>query len=271
MSKKPCCKRSSESWLLTAMLLLACIGCSQTDAQPGSLEVAGERTLPHLIQADNLESSAMNNQRLGRLLKKHFPGEKIEGQLGLWRITLAAEESTKKEAVIPEETRDDKAEKQSAAGDDLLPANGKPTEQERKPDSENAAPGNGERLPAVLFVMTDERADRMRVMVPIRPFDPQRVEDLQLGLIALHANYDRALDARYAVNEGVLWSVFIHPLGSLTPADLANALGQVQKLRENTGTSYSSSDLLFGAPAGEEENGPAEKAPQAKIPDADIT
>ena len=104
-------------------------------------------------------------------------------------------------------------------------------------------------LPMMIVVLTDERADRMRLMMPIRKFSTDNLQDLQLALIALHANFDRALDARYAIQGGVLWSVFIHPLESLTEGDLENAVKQVRTLRKNTGTTYTSSELLFGGAA----------------------
>lgn len=174
--------------------------------------------------------AVMDNARLEEFLEKHFAGKEIEGQPGLWRIVLEAEEDGKEDAE-PE-------------GDDQEPQSKEDAGEE---DAEfEEGPGAGERLPAAVLVMTDERADRMRVMMAIRPFNPNREEDQKLAMIALQANFDRALDARYAVQGGVLWSVFIHPLGSLTPADLANGIKQVQTLRKNTGTTYSSSDLLFG-------------------------
>ena len=103
-----------------------------------------------------------------------------------------------------------------------------------------------------MVVLTDSRANRMRLMMPIRTLDPSKQEDLRLALIALTSNYDRALDARYALQQGVLWSVFIHPLESLTEDDLENAIDQVRTLRKNTGTTFTSSDLLFGGAAPEE-------------------
>jgi hypothetical protein len=62
---------------------------------------------------------------------------------------------------------------------------------------------------------------------------------------ALSANYDRALDAKYAIADGVLWSTFLHPLRSLTEDDFLSALDQVQRLAETAGTTFSSSDLVF--------------------------
>lgn len=180
--------------------------------------------------------AVMNNRRLGRLLKKHFPEGEIAGGAGAWQITL------------PEEPANEGPPAE---------ANGAPAEAQPEEQLERG-PGAGERLPPLVLVLTDERADRMRIMMPIRKFDPERLEDLQLALIALQANYDRALDARYAVQDGVLWSAFIHPLSSLTAKDLASAVRQVQGLRDNTGTTYSSGELLF-APRGIDPEGPDDR------------
>ncbi len=65
----------------------------------------------------------------------------------------------------------------------------------------------------------------------------------------MHANFDRALDAKYAISGGMLFSCFVHPLTSLSEGDLDNALNQVQTLRKNTGTTYSSTELIFGGGA----------------------
>ena len=179
-----------------------------------------EPTEPSKEPTKTVDSKPMDNRHLDALLKKHFPDRKIEGQFGMWRIAIPEELAKEAEQPPAAEEAED-ADNEPKPGDE--PAEG---------EAEQPIPGAGERLPAVLLVMTDERANRMRVMMPIRKFDPQRMEDLQLALIVLHANYDRALDARYAIQEGVLWSAFIHPLGSLTPDDLESALRQVQTLRK---------------------------------------
>ena len=62
----------------------------------------------------------------------------------------------------------------------------------------------------------------------------------------LHANFDRALDARYCLKEGKLWSAFIHPLGSLDEELFLSAVQQVATLADNDGTTYSGGDLVFG-------------------------
>lgn len=94
-----------------------------------------------------------------------------------------------------------------------------------------------------VLIVTDESHDRMRIITPV-------VEVTEIGeeiwLMALSANFDRALDARYAINGDYLWSAFIHPLGLLTESQFENALDQVVTLADNFGTSFSSTDLVFG-------------------------
>ena len=64
--------------------------------------------------------------------------------------------------------------------------------------------------------------------------------------ILLEANYDRALDARYCINNEVIWSAFLHPLAELNDRQFLNALDQVVTLKNNFGSSYTSSGLVFG-------------------------
>ncbi|MCH8044041.1 MAG: hypothetical protein IID44_10035 [Planctomycetes bacterium] len=108
----------------------------------------------------------------------------------------------------------------------------------------------------LLMIVTDERANRMRIMMPVRKFDKDKDKDLLLKL--LKANFHSALDAKYAVNGDTIWSTFLHPLATLQEADLDNALSQVRTLRKNTGTSYSSGELQFGG-------GEPEKQPQPDL------
>ncbi len=278
MLNQLCPRVSPRNGPLAIVLLAALLAPGQAVAQ--SVEDGDLQPLPAEteLQPQHPEFSPMNNRRLGKLLKKHFPNLKVEGQLGIWRIELPEEKQSTDAAKKPTGEVLPEAESQPTDGSGpAAEANGKPAEQKaepQEPDPENVGPGADEHVPPVLLVLTDERADRMRIMIAIRPFNPQLVEDLQLALIALHANYDRALDARYAIHDGVLWSAFIHPLSSLTPSDLTNALNQVQTLRETTGTTYSSGNLMFAAPVGEEKQPPAKKGqapPQPKNLDDNVT
>ncbi len=93
-----------------------------------------------------------------------------------------------------------------------------------------------------VLVITDERADRMRTITPVAPADA-----LEPGRLArlLQANFDSALDARYAIARGLLWSAFIRPLGSLRDAEFLSGLGQAVNLAASYGSSYSSGGLVF--------------------------
>ena len=62
----------------------------------------------------------------------------------------------------------------------------------------------------------------------------------------MEANFDRALDAKYALSNGVLWSVYAHPLKELQKEQLIDAIYQVKNLVNNYGTSYTSTDFIFG-------------------------
>jgi hypothetical protein len=107
----------------------------------------------------------------------------------------------------------------------------------------------GVREEVPVYVFSDDQNDRMRLMAPIgelRELDPQILQ------VLLQANYDRALDAKYALRGLEVWAVSVHPLATLAPDDFASFLEQVVKLVKNTGTTYASSDLVFlAAPNGD--------------------
>ena len=93
-----------------------------------------------------------------------------------------------------------------------------------------------------LFVMTDEKADRMRIMTPI-----DKAEGLEKEALVrmMQANFDAALDSRYAIANGVLWGVFIHPLASLTDKDFFSGVAQTLAVRKTYGSTYSSGAVIF--------------------------
>ena len=62
----------------------------------------------------------------------------------------------------------------------------------------------------------------------------------------MQANFDSALDARYAVAKGVLWSAYLHPLSTLKADDFVSGLAQVVNLAATYGSTYSSGALTFG-------------------------
>ncbi len=93
------------------------------------------------------------------------------------------------------------------------------------------------------YVITDERADRMRIMAPVAEAKGLSKDAL---FRAMQANFDTALDARYAVAKGALWSAFIHPLSPLGDGEFESGLRQVATLAATYGTTYNSGALRFG-------------------------
>ena len=92
-------------------------------------------------------------------------------------------------------------------------------------------------------IITDERADRIRIIVPIAKAGD--IDSAQMKRL-MQANFDSALDARYSIAKGVLWSAFIHPLSELSDHQFIDGLAQTVNLAGTFGTSYSSGALIFG-------------------------
>ena len=91
-----------------------------------------------------------------------------------------------------------------------------------------------------VYCISDSARDRMRIVAPITRLtglDPRLPEAL------LRANFNRALDARYAISEDVVFAAFMHPISSLSPELIASALQQVVTLVKNFGATYSSRNL----------------------------
>ena len=92
-------------------------------------------------------------------------------------------------------------------------------------------------------VVYDVNADRMRIMIPIGPAEELVTEDLER---MMQANFDSALDARYAIAQGMLWGAYIHPLSSLTAEEFLVGLGETANVVLSYGTSYSSGLFIYG-------------------------
>lgn len=92
-------------------------------------------------------------------------------------------------------------------------------------------------------VVTDPAADRMRVVIGIA-----REEDISADRMKrlMQANFDSALDARYAIGQEILWATFLHPLSSLTDKDFVSGVGQAIGIAGTYGTTYSSGLFIFG-------------------------
>lgn len=91
-------------------------------------------------------------------------------------------------------------------------------------------------------VITDEKADRMRILVPVT--EVESLQDDELTRL-MQSNFDSALDARYAIAKDIVWGAFIHPLSSLTDQEFLSGLGQTVNLSVTFGKTYSSGALIF--------------------------
>lgn len=94
-----------------------------------------------------------------------------------------------------------------------------------------------------VLVIADAGHDRMSILVGIVKVDKL---DPEVYLRLMQANFDSALDARYAVVRGVLWSAFLHPLGSLNDSQFLKGVGQTVNLARTYGVPYSSGLMNFG-------------------------
>jgi len=106
-----------------------------------------------------------------------------------------------------------------------------------------------EYLDRLLIIITDKRYNRMRIISPI--IEVKDVKKKQLEE-AMSANFDKVLDAKYAIANDIVWSVFAHPLQQLTENQVKDALNQVYLAAATFGTEYKSTDILFGG--GDSEN-----------------
>lgn len=93
------------------------------------------------------------------------------------------------------------------------------------------------------MILTDESANRMRIMTPV--IEEKDLEEGQLKLM-MEANFDRALDAKYALFDGLVWAVFTHPLAELEVEQFKDAMNQVITLSETFGNTYNSTGFVFG-------------------------
>lgn len=94
-----------------------------------------------------------------------------------------------------------------------------------------------------LLIITDKKHDRMRIVVGVARIE--RLDKARLTRL-MQANFDTALDARYAIAKGVLFATYIHPLSPLTDKQLLSGIGQTANLARTYGTLFSSGALSFG-------------------------
>ena len=72
--------------------------------------------------------------------------------------------------------------------------------------------------------MTDSGYGRMRIVAPIIEASELRPDHMYA---MLDANYHSALDARYAISDGMVMVAFIHPLAPLDEGLVESAMRQV--------------------------------------------
>ncbi len=94
-----------------------------------------------------------------------------------------------------------------------------------------------------VLVVFAPAADRMRAMVPIASVEDVTPDEMER---MMQANFDTALDARYAIAQGRVWGVFIHPLAALEREQFLSALVQTVNLARTYGTLYSGGAQVFG-------------------------
>ena len=95
----------------------------------------------------------------------------------------------------------------------------------------------------LVMIVTDAKANRMRIFSPI--VAREDINDAALVKM-LEANFHSALDAKYSIWEGVVISVYTHPLKELSDEQFTDALKQVVRLSETFGTTFSSTEFIFG-------------------------
>ncbi len=91
-----------------------------------------------------------------------------------------------------------------------------------------------------MICLHDVRADRMRLVATVTQ---ESALTVVTSRILLQANFGNTLDARYAIRDGMLYAVYLHPLSTLAPRDLEAALDQVAHLVRNFGTTFSAAEV----------------------------
>ncbi|MCI4667079.1 MAG: hypothetical protein MRZ79_02890 [Bacteroidia bacterium] len=103
----------------------------------------------------------------------------------------------------------------------------------------------------MIYVLTDEANNRMRMIAPII-YEEDLTDEMKTK--ALIANFHTALDVKYAISEGVVWTAYIHPLKELSESQVVDAVKQVYQATATFGYTYSSTDLVFPAPGARDED-----------------
>ncbi|GAA4891613.1 hypothetical protein GCM10023311_15020 [Flaviramulus aquimarinus] len=112
-----------------------------------------------------------------------------------------------------------------------------------------------------IMSITDANHNRMRIMSPIADSNSLSNDLIKSALVA---NFHTALDVKYAVSDGILWSVFIHPLKELSEAQVKDAVSQVYYANINFGTTFASTSLTFPSNISEKEEEKIDEIPKFK-------
>ncbi len=94
-----------------------------------------------------------------------------------------------------------------------------------------------------VLVVFAPAADRMRAMVPIASVEDVTPEEMER---MMQANFDTALDARYAVAQGRVWGLYLHPLAALEREQFLSGLAQTVNLARTYGSLYTGGANVFG-------------------------
>ncbi|MEM7067734.1 MAG: type III secretion system chaperone [Pseudomonadota bacterium] len=91
-------------------------------------------------------------------------------------------------------------------------------------------------------IVANEKANRMRAFSPFKTLDGV---DGQAMYRMMQANFDSALDARYAIARGHVIAVYIHPLKELQRGQFISGIGQVVNLVRTYGTAFTSGAVTY--------------------------
>jgi hypothetical protein len=62
----------------------------------------------------------------------------------------------------------------------------------------------------------------------------------------MQANFDSALDARYAIAQNLLWGAFIHSLNGLSEEEFLSGLLQTINVAQTFGSTFTSGAVVYG-------------------------
>lgn len=110
--------------------------------------------------------------------------------------------------------------------------------------------------PFPVRIQTQESANRMRIVAYIAEADRISHDDF---VRMMEANSHSALDARYALDNGYIVSLFLHPFRELNLQQFVLGFYQVISCAETHGTDYSGGTLSYGPTAGNGSAAPMEQ------------